>query len=33
MWPRTIELLDQIDLAERLMQLGVITRTGLHFRE
>ncbi|KAJ7671549.1 FAD binding domain-containing protein [Mycena polygramma] len=32
MWPRTIELLDQLDLAERLMQIGVVTRNALHFR-
>ncbi|KAJ7638119.1 FAD binding domain-containing protein [Mycena rosella] len=33
MWPRTIEMLDQIDLAERLMQIGVVTRNALHFRD
>ncbi|KAJ7672151.1 FAD binding domain-containing protein [Mycena polygramma] len=33
MWPRTIELLDQLDLAERLMQIGVVTRNALHFRD
>ncbi|ESK88511.1 pentachlorophenol 4-monooxygenase [Moniliophthora roreri MCA 2997] len=33
LWPRTIELLDQLDLAERLLQTGVVTRTGLHFYE
>ncbi|KAK7022834.1 hypothetical protein VNI00_016915 [Paramarasmius palmivorus] len=33
LWPRTIELLDQLDLAERLLQAGVITRTSLHFHE
>ncbi|KAK7433639.1 hypothetical protein VKT23_020645 [Stygiomarasmius scandens] len=32
-WPRTIELLDAVDMAERLMQLGVATRSGLHFHE
>ncbi|KAK7435531.1 hypothetical protein VKT23_019653 [Stygiomarasmius scandens] len=32
-WPRTIELLDAVDMAERLMQLGVVTRSGLHFHE
>ncbi|KAJ7760742.1 FAD binding domain-containing protein [Mycena maculata] len=33
MWPRTIEILDQLDLAERLMQIGVVTRNALHFRD
>ncbi|KAH7878619.1 FAD binding domain-containing protein [Lentinula edodes] len=33
MWPRTIELLDQLDLAEPLIQAGMITRSGLHFHE
>ncbi|KAJ6625383.1 FAD binding domain-containing protein [Mycena sp. CBHHK59/15] len=33
MWPRTIEILDQLDLAERLLQIGVVTRNALHFRE
>ncbi|KAJ7116477.1 FAD binding domain-containing protein [Mycena epipterygia] len=33
MWPRTIEMLDQVDLAERLMQIGVVTRNALHFRD
>ncbi|THU93620.1 FAD/NAD(P)-binding domain-containing protein [Dendrothele bispora CBS 962.96] len=33
LWPRTIELLDTVDMAERLMQLGVVTRSGLHFHE
>jgi hypothetical protein len=33
MWPRTIEILDQLDLAERLIQIGVVTRNALHFRE
>ncbi|KAJ7183205.1 FAD binding domain-containing protein [Mycena filopes] len=33
MWPRTIEMLDQLDLAERLMQIGVVTRNALHFRD
>ncbi|KAJ7650743.1 FAD binding domain-containing protein [Roridomyces roridus] len=33
MWPRTIELLDQLDLADRLMQIGVVTRNALHFRD
>ncbi|KAJ6466542.1 FAD binding domain-containing protein [Mycena vitilis] len=33
MWPRTIELLDQLDLAERLLQIGVVTRNALHFRD
>lgn len=33
MWPRTIELLDQLDLAEALIQAGMITRSGLHFHE
>ncbi|KAJ7163950.1 FAD binding domain-containing protein [Mycena crocata] len=31
LWPRTIELLDQLDLAERLLQIGVVTRNALHF--
>ncbi|KAF7330259.1 Pentachlorophenol 4-monooxygenase [Mycena venus] len=33
MWPRTIEILDQLDLAERLLQIGVVTRNALHFRD
>ncbi|KAK7032807.1 pentachlorophenol 4-monooxygenase, partial [Favolaschia claudopus] len=33
MWPRTIEILDQLDLAERLLQIGVVTRNSLHFRD
>ncbi|KAJ7039646.1 FAD binding domain-containing protein [Mycena alexandri] len=33
MWPRTIEMLDQVDLAERLIQIGVVTRNALHFRD
>ncbi|KAJ7911478.1 hypothetical protein B0H13DRAFT_2481478 [Mycena leptocephala] len=33
MWPRTIEILDQLDLAERLIQIGVVTRNALHFRD
>ncbi|KAF9066749.1 FAD binding domain-containing protein [Rhodocollybia butyracea] len=33
MWPRTIELLDQLDLADPLIQAGVVTRTGLHFHD
>ncbi|KAJ3736786.1 FAD binding domain-containing protein [Lentinula guzmanii] len=33
LWPRTIELLDQLDLAEPLLQAGMITRSGLHFHE
>ena len=33
LWPRTIELLDQLGLADRLLQSGMITRTGLHFHE
>jgi phenol 2-monooxygenase len=33
MWPRTIEMLDQLDLAERLLQIGAVTRNALHFRE
>ncbi|KAJ7593451.1 FAD binding domain-containing protein [Mycena floridula] len=33
LWPRTIEILDQIDIAERLIQLGVATRSGLHFHD
>ncbi|KAG7095492.1 hypothetical protein E1B28_006231 [Marasmius oreades] len=32
-WPRTIELLDQLDLADRLLQTGVVSRSGLHFHE
>ncbi|CAK5272934.1 unnamed protein product [Mycena citricolor] len=31
LWPRTIELLDQLDLGERMMQTGVVTRNALHF--
>ncbi|KAF7317091.1 Pentachlorophenol 4-monooxygenase [Mycena chlorophos] len=31
-WPRTIEMLDQLDLFDRLMQTGVVTRNSLHFR-
>ncbi|KAJ7352385.1 FAD-binding monooxygenase, partial [Mycena albidolilacea] len=33
MWPRTIEMLDQLDLAERLLQIGAVTRNSLHFRD
>ncbi|KAF9049222.1 hypothetical protein BDZ89DRAFT_941156 [Hymenopellis radicata] len=33
LWPRSIELLDQIDLAECLIQKGVATRHGLHFQD
>ncbi|KAJ7746355.1 FAD binding domain-containing protein [Mycena metata] len=33
MWPRTIEILDQLGLAERLIQIGVVTRNALHFRD
>ncbi|KAJ7352377.1 FAD binding domain-containing protein [Mycena albidolilacea] len=33
MWPRTIEMLDQLDLAERLLQIGAVTRNALHFRD
>ncbi|KAJ7086172.1 FAD binding domain-containing protein [Mycena belliarum] len=33
MWPRTIEMLDQVDLAERLLQLGAVTRNALHFHD
>ncbi|KAL0066926.1 hypothetical protein AAF712_006121 [Marasmius tenuissimus] len=33
LWPRTIELLDQLGLADRLLQSGMITRSGLHFHE
>ncbi|KAJ3973047.1 FAD binding domain-containing protein [Lentinula raphanica] len=33
LWPRTIELLDQLDLAEPLIQAGMLTRSGLHFHE
>ncbi|KAJ7510465.1 hypothetical protein B0H11DRAFT_1959225 [Mycena galericulata] len=33
MWPRSIEMLDQLDLAERLIQIGVVTRNALHFRD
>ncbi|KAJ7220146.1 FAD binding domain-containing protein, partial [Mycena pura] len=33
LWPRTIELLDQLDVAERLLQIGAVTRNGLHFRD
>ncbi|KAF7312058.1 Pentachlorophenol 4-monooxygenase [Mycena indigotica] len=32
LWPRTIEIFDQLDLFERLMQTGVVTRNALHFR-
>ncbi|KAJ4490287.1 FAD binding domain-containing protein [Lentinula aciculospora] len=33
MWPRTIELLDQLDLAEPLIQAGMVTRSSLHFHD
>lgn len=33
LWPRSIELLDQVDMAEPLIQLGVATRNALHFHE
>ncbi|KAF8207087.1 FAD binding domain-containing protein [Mycena galopus ATCC 62051] len=33
MWPRTIEMLNQLDLAERLLQIGTVTRNALHFRD
>ncbi|KAJ7056682.1 FAD binding domain-containing protein [Mycena amicta] len=32
LWPRTVEILDQLDLFDRLMQIGVVTRNALHFR-
>ncbi|KAH8822933.1 FAD binding domain-containing protein, partial [Flagelloscypha sp. PMI_526] len=31
LWPRTMELLDQLDLAEELLQQSVVTRSGEHF--
>ncbi|KAJ7355331.1 FAD binding domain-containing protein [Mycena albidolilacea] len=32
-WPRTLEILDQLDLAEGLLQIGFATRDALHFRD
>jgi 2-polyprenyl-6-methoxyphenol hydroxylase-like FAD-dependent oxidoreductase len=32
-WPRTMEILDQLDLAEGLLQIGITTRDSMHFRE
>ncbi|KAF9269564.1 hypothetical protein L218DRAFT_993591 [Marasmius fiardii PR-910] len=32
-WPRSIELLDQLELADCLLQSAVISRSGLHFHE
>ncbi|KAJ7141764.1 FAD binding domain-containing protein [Mycena crocata] len=33
MWPRTMEILDQLDLADGLLQIGIVTRDSMHFRE
>ncbi|KAL0578393.1 hypothetical protein V5O48_003614 [Marasmius crinis-equi] len=33
LWPRTVELLDQLGLAEGLLQSGMITRSGMHFQK
>lgn len=33
LWPRTLELLDQLDLLDGLLEQGVISRTGMNFRE
>ncbi|KAJ7751763.1 FAD binding domain-containing protein [Mycena maculata] len=33
MWPRTMEILDQLDLADGLLQVGIVTRDSMHFRD
>lgn len=32
LWCRTLELLDQLDLAEPLMNDGVVTKTGVNYK-
>ncbi|KAJ6449447.1 FAD binding domain-containing protein [Mycena sanguinolenta] len=32
-WPRTLEILDQLDLAEGILQMGHATRDSMHFRD
>jgi phenol 2-monooxygenase (NADPH) len=33
LWPRTVEMLDQVDLAGEMLQEGVVTTSGMHFHE
>ncbi|KAJ7136396.1 hypothetical protein C8R43DRAFT_955871 [Mycena crocata] len=33
MWPRTMEILDQLDLADGLLQIGIVTRDSMHFQD
>lgn len=33
LWPRTVELLDQLDLADDMLQEGIVSTNSLHFRE
>lgn len=33
LWPRTLELLDQLELCDALLELGVVSKTGMNFKE
>lgn len=33
LWPRTLELYDQLDVCDAILDVGVVSKTGLNFKE
>jgi phenol 2-monooxygenase len=33
LWPRSLELYDQLDILDPLLEVGMVSRTGMNFRK